>query len=170
MKRRPGASLIFVLIVVSLAASIALNVFLIFEWSISSTSAKNELMKKRVMLNSLIADGYHWLINKIDDGFTPDDINIHEDVELDDLKIFSKNAGQAYVSIYNISYDCTALVSHAANFKWRSSDGVTKFPAAKTGAFLIRAVYYDSSGSGIMLEAVITRGDKKLRSLEETWF
>lgn len=175
---RPGASLTIVLLLSSLAVFILFNMLLIFKWAVSSNAANQNKINERAFLESLIAQGYHWLKNEINAGRADKYININKNLDilkLDDLIIFSKSAEYgAYVSVYDMSYDIAALTdaekNNIKNFKWLSSDGAEKFFPSKSGAFLIRAVLPKSANSGKMLEVIVTRDNKKLWLWDETWF
>ena len=166
LKSRRGMSLVIPLLSAALGVTIALNMLFIFNLSVQAKSYKQSKFNARIILNSLIHEAQGWLAGEIDAGRAEYNINTFN-LELDDLKIFSKSNNGCYVDIYVMSYDCAALVSEdkAKNFNWRNFYGALKFVPYKAGAFLIRAV---SNTANIMIEAVILNS-KKLWSIEEIW-
>ena len=166
LKSRSGMSLVITLLIAALGVTIALNMLFIFNLSVQAKGYKQNRFNTRIILNSLIHEAHGWLAGEIDAGRAEYVISTFN-LELGDLKIFSKNYKGCYADIYVMSYDCAAIVSadKAKNFNWRNLYGASKFVPYKAGAFLIRAV---SNAANIMIEAVILN-NKRLWSIEEIW-
>ena len=149
MRRRPGMSLVAVMVFAFVAALIAAETFLLFEWSHGAASVEGRRFGDRARLASLAEDGRRWVEAELRAGRLPRTASRPAPGGFDELRLFcAADDSGAVMGVYDLDYD----PEHVPQTAWTAAGGDFFPPGA--GAFLIRCSKTADDGLNVVLETV----------------
>lgn len=152
MRRRPGVSLVMVLVFSLVATLVVSGMFALVYWAQDSAAAGRQRFGDRARLSSLAETARHWLRAELDAGRLPRAREGDPPVSFSEVRLLRyMGEGGALVDVYDLDYDSAGVPTEG----WLRSSGPESFFPPRPGAYLIRAFKPMDSGPAMVLEIVV---------------